>query len=280
VKELERETQNLWGFRLTPWHIRVGFIPLPDDGSRASIQEVSFFAKEQKLDESKCSRLCVSLTTYFRHKTLLDHRRRFFRISGGAEICDTYPSGRQSHWIKMKPTPKAQETNQVEQQCVHSPLPLWIPRLFLAKSKVTTYSSTGFTAYQNLEAGSVMVNNKHSTKHFSRLKLVPNSSSSSLSSSYCIMNLGQGCLFRCQHSRHPVVVSVVVQVVFLLDDILEVVLRACSLPSDDCVGTKCVCMYKVFLLKIWHGVLLKPLRSFVVCKSTLLMFSTGKWFKS
>jgi hypothetical protein len=65
------------------------------------------------------------------------------------------------------------------------------------------------------------------------------------------MNLGQGCLFRCQHSRHPVLASVVVQVViFLLDDILEVVLRACSLPFDECVGTKCVCTYKFFLLKM------------------------------
>jgi hypothetical protein len=46
--------------------------------------------------------------------------------------------------------------------------------------------------------------------------------------------LRQSDLFRSQHSRRLVVSSVVVQVVvFLLDDILEVVLGACSLPFDD-----------------------------------------------
>jgi hypothetical protein len=47
------------------------------------------------------------------------------------------------------------------------------------------------------------------------------SSSSSSSSSYSITKLGQGGLFRFQHSRRPVVSSVVV--VFLLDGILEFV---------------------------------------------------------
>jgi hypothetical protein len=65
------------------------------------------------------------------------------------------------------------------------------------------------------------------------------------------MNLGQGCLFRSQHSRRLVASSVVVEVVvFLLDDNLKVVLEAYSLPFDESVGTNCVCKYTVFLLKM------------------------------
>jgi hypothetical protein len=71
------------------------------------------------------------------------------------------------------------------------------------------------------------------------------------SSSYSTTNLGQGGLFRSQESRRLIVSSVFVQVViFLLDDNLEVVLGACSPPLDGCVGIDCVCMYKVFLLRV------------------------------
>jgi hypothetical protein len=48
---------------------------------------------------------------------------------------------------------------------------------------------------------------------------------------------------------------VVVQVIaFLLDDNLEAVLGACSPPFYELVGTNCVCMYKVVLLRVGHGI--------------------------
>jgi hypothetical protein len=44
---------------------------------------------------------------------------------------------------------------------------------------------------------------------------------------------------------------VVVQVVvFLLDDNSEVVLGACCLPLYEHVGTTCVCMYIICLLRV------------------------------
>jgi hypothetical protein len=47
---------------------------------------------------------------------------------------------------------------------------------------------------------------------------------SSSSSSYSITNLGQGGLFQSEHSHHPVIFSVVIQVIILiLDDNLEVI---------------------------------------------------------
>jgi hypothetical protein len=62
---------------------------------------------------------------------------------------------------------------------------------------------------------------------------------------------------------HLIVSKVVIQVVvFLWDDISEVVLGACYLPFSERVGTNCVCMYKVFLLRLSHGVI-KVLRSFL-----------------
>jgi hypothetical protein len=86
---------------------------------------------------------------------------------------------------------------------------------------------------------------------------------SSSSSSYSITNLGQGGLFRSQLSYRLVVSSVVIQVVvFLLDDNSEVVLGACCLPFHEHIGTTCVCMYMICLLRVWHGLLLKFLRFF------------------
>jgi hypothetical protein len=57
------------------------------------------------------------------------------------------------------------------------------------------------------------------------------------------MNLGQGGLFWPQHSYHLEVLSVVIRfVIFLLDDMLEVVQGACSLLFIERVRTSCVCV--------------------------------------
>jgi hypothetical protein len=67
------------------------------------------------------------------------------------------------------------------------------------------------------------------------------------SSSHTITNLGHGGLFRSQLSYRLVVSSVVDQVVvFLLDVILEVVQKACSLSFDERVGTNRVSLYFFF----------------------------------
>jgi hypothetical protein len=90
---------------------------------------------------------------------------------------------------------------------------------------------------------------------------------------YSITNLGQGGLFRSQLSCRLVASKVVVQVVvFLLDDNSKVVLGACCLPFYEHVGTTCVCMYKVFLLRVWHGILLK-FRSFCGQEGCSLLFA-------
>jgi hypothetical protein len=53
---------------------------------------------------------------------------------------------------------------------------------------------------------------------------------------------------------------VVVQVVvFLLVDNSEVVLGACCIPFYEHVGTTCVYMFKICILRVCHGVLLKLL---------------------
>jgi hypothetical protein len=66
------------------------------------------------------------------------------------------------------------------------------------------------------------------------------------SSSYSTTNLGQSGLFRSQHSRRPVISSVVAQVVvFLLDDILKVVHGICSVPFDEHSGTNFFSTYTV-----------------------------------
>jgi hypothetical protein len=71
------------------------------------------------------------------------------------------------------------------------------------------------------------------------------------SSSCSITNLGQCGLFQSQQSCLLIVSWVVIQVViFLLDDKLNVVLGACSPPFYECVGTSCVCVHKVFLLRV------------------------------
>jgi hypothetical protein len=96
------------------------------------------------------------------------------------------------------------------------------------------------------------------------------------SSSYSITNLGHSGLSLFQHSHYIVFSSVVVQVVvFLLDGNSEVVQGACCLPIDERVGTNCVCRYKGFLLRMWHEVRLKFLRSFCGQEECTLLFAVN-----
>jgi hypothetical protein len=100
----------------------------------------------------------------------------------------------------------------------------------------------------------------------------------SFSSSYSITNLGRGGLFRSQQSCRLVISWVVVQVVvFLLDDNLEVVSGDCC-PFYEHVGANCVCRDNVFLLRVWHGILLKFLRSFCSQEECNLLFAVNITF--
>jgi hypothetical protein len=81
------------------------------------------------------------------------HGRRLFKISGNAQVCVTNPSGRKYEKIKNRgdeneSAPRTREKKGVELQCVHSLLPLLNSNCLLNQTKLTTYHTTGFTAFQ------------------------------------------------------------------------------------------------------------------------------------
>lgn len=101
------------------------------------------------------------------------HGHWLFKLAGGAQVCIIILPTDNLKWFKMQLTRVGTKNTRkrVELQCIRLPLPLLNFKNLHSKTKLTTYNWTGSTTVSiNVEAASIMVNYKHSTKRISMPK--------------------------------------------------------------------------------------------------------------